>query len=127
MPVPLLFEEDSLSCKETFPSLQQLTLTSQYRNHRGFVFAGYAAVHGSHTGRYASYRSMVDLHVPLHHNDPEKPFHPALHSRTLQEEPTLHSPKVPTFSLFSALHDSVLGVVRATATQHACAPQGSFI
>ena len=56
----------------------------------------------------------MHLHVPSRHNGPEHSPQPELHSRALQEGGALPSPKVPTFSVFSALHDSVLGEVRAT-------------
>ena len=98
-----------------FQFLQRFRLTSQEDTHKGLVYAGYAAVHGSLTGQHGSYRDVADLHIPVHHDNPEEPLQPELHSRALQEGATLHSPKVPTFSLFSALHDSVLGKVRFSA------------
>ena len=57
----------------------------------------------------------MHLHVPSRHNFLEESPQSEVHSRALQEGGALHSPKVPTFSVFSALHDSVLGEVRATA------------
>ncbi len=67
----------------------------------------------------------MDLHVPSHYSIPEDPPQPELHSRALQEGLALPSPKVPTFSVFSALHDSVLGEVRAAATQHGISPKAA--
>ena len=90
----------------------------------GSAHAGYEAVHGSlrPAGQHGSLRNVVDLHVPSHYSIPEDPPQPELHSRALQEGLALPSPKVPTFSVFSALHDSVLGEVRAAATQHGISP-----
>ena len=68
----------------------------------------------------------MDLHIPSHFDVPEEPPQPELHSRALQEGAALPSPQVPTFSVFSALYDSVLGEVRASAsaTLHAYGTYG---
>ena len=91
------------------------------------MHAGYGAVHGSlrPASPHGSLRNLVDLHIPSHYSVSEDPPRQELHSRGLQEGAALPSPKVPTFSVFSALYDSVLGEVRATAAQLVIWPQAA--
>ena len=76
---------------------------------------GLSSVHGARAPprEQGSVRNLVDLHVPLHDSSHEDVGDLTAHSRALQGAGNLPAPKIPTFSVFSALYDSALGVVSA--------------
>lgn len=83
---------------------------------------GLSCVHGARAPprQQGSVRNLVDLHVPLHDSSHEDVGDLAVHPRALQEEGNLPAPKMPTFSVFSALYDSVLGVVSTGSYSESC-------
>ena len=85
------------------------------------VCAGLHVVEGGraplqHSGNH---RNLVDLRVPFNHGYYEDAPQADMHPRELQEGGNFPAPKVPTFSVFSALYDSVLGEV-CTVTNSQC-------
>jgi len=77
------------------------------------VCAGLNIVEGGraplqHSGNY---RKLADLQVPYYYGYHDDAPRAEVHSRELQEGGNFPAPKVPTFSVFSALYDSVLGEV----------------
>ena len=73
-------------------------------------------VYGTHvsvTKQPIGVRRLVDLHVPTNHGSEPNFYKVARHSRAVLESSSHPAPKTPTFSVFSALHDSMLGEVNA--------------
>ena len=58
-------------------------------------------------------RRLVDLHVPTNHGSEPNFSKVARHSRAVLESSGHPAPKTPTFSVFSAMHDTMLGEVNA--------------
>lgn len=80
----------------------------------GNLSADTCLVHGAHgpvTQQPIGVRRLVDLHVPINHGSEPRFAKLARHSRAVLEGSSHPAPKTPTFSVFSALHDTILGEV----------------
>ena len=100
------------SCRR--PTDSGMMIADQESSNQGCpVCAGLNIVEGGraplqHGGNH---RNLVDLQVPFYHGYHEDAPQAEVHARELQEGGNFPAPKIPTFSVFSALYDSVLGEV----------------
>jgi len=110
----LLSDHGCAQLQNSYRQLNDDTSADQGSINQGCpVCAGLNIVEGGraplqHSGNY---RKLADLQVPFSYGYHDDAPQAEVHSRELQEGGNFPTPKVPTFSVFSALYDSVLGEV----------------
>ena len=95
-------------------STRQAAATSAASLTIGHLSADTCLAHGAHvpvTQQPVGVRRLVDLHVPTNHGSGPRFSKLARHSRATLESSSHPAPRTPTFSVFSALHDTMLGEV----------------